>query len=362
MAGGLGEGAASGQHGHRRQDVHSADIQAKDSDSGDKGHSASKKGHGAAKKGHDEAKKGHGAAKKGHDAAKKGHEKSTEDHSATAQVSFEASSPGKGREAVSQADPGNDQVTAEQAAGGAFTPLVSVAGGNGTPRAAVVGTGGQFPVAGPEEGGGTQAPAPSAAAVTSRLGAPLPVPGREAAPQEKGDSSATEAGQAAAQAVGTAVVLAILAARAAEPAPHLGQGAAAPAVAGTGPAVAVTGPADVRLLHGGALAEPAAPGGDAPAPMLGPFPALAAPVAGMLLDRLTSDTRAVDAALQGFLHGLGLLGEPLASQRSRLGVTAWVLTGVAALTALEWGRRRRAAAAGADEVPLSWMDPEGPAL
>ena len=34
----------------------------------------------------------------------------------------------------------------------------------------------------------------------------------------------------------------------------------------------------------------------------------------------------------------------------------------AALTALEWGRRRRAAAAGADEVPLSWMDPEGPAL
>jgi hypothetical protein len=129
----------------------------------------------------------------------------------------------------------------------------------------------------------------------------------------------------------------------------------------TGPAVAVTGPADIRLLRGGVRAEAAAPGGDAPAAMLGPFPAFAAPLAGMLLERLAPDTRALDAALQGLSHGLDRLGESLAGSRSRLGVTAWVLTGVAALTALEWDRRRRAAA-GADEVPLSWMDPEGPAL
>jgi hypothetical protein len=334
LASGLGNDPASGKHGHSHQDMLSDDIQAKDSDSGGKGHGA----------------------------AKKGHESSDEETLAGGHASFEDSSPGNRQGAVPQADTGNDQVTNEEVAGSTTASGPAEGAGTGaTPKAETVGAVSPSPAAGPAEGGGTEAPAQPATAVTSVPGAPLPVPGREAAPQDKGDNSATEAAQTAAQAAVTAAVLAVLAARPAEPAPPSGQGAAAPAVAVTAPAVAVTGPADVRLLRGGALAQAAAPGGDAPAAMLGPFPAFAAPLAGMLLERLAPDTRALDAALQEALQGLDRLGESLAGPRSRLGVTAWVLTGAAALTALEWVRRCRATAAGADEVPLSWMDPEGPA-
>jgi hypothetical protein len=332
LASGLGDDTASGKHGDSHQDVLSDDIQAKDSASGGKGHGA----------------------------AKKSHETSDEENLAGGHVSFEDSSPSNRQGAVPQADTGIGQVTTEEVAGSTTASGPAEGADTGaTPKAETVGAVSPSLAAGPAEGGGPQAPAQPATAVTSVPGTPLPAPGREAAPQDKGDNSATEATQAA----GTAAARAVLATRPAEPVAPSGQsGPAAPAVAMTGPAVAVTGPADIRLLRGGVRAEAAAPGGDAPAAMLGPFPAFAAPLAGMLLERLAPDTRALDAALQGLSHGLDRLGESLAGPRSRLGVTAWVLTGVAALTALEWDRRRRAAAAGADEVPLSWMDPEGPAL
>jgi hypothetical protein len=336
LASGLGDDPASGKHGHGHQDVLSHDIQAKDASSGGKGH---------------------GAAKKGHEMS--------DDDAASGRVSSEdaSSAVSPASEAVFHTNNGQIQLTTRDL--GEST--------GASPRAAEVSEladdvveapspVSSHPLAATAEGAGTQAPAQSAATVISVLGVPRPVPGREAAPQDNGDNSVAGAAQTAAQAAGTAAVLAVRAARPAEFAPPSGQGAAAPAVAVTTAAAAVTGPADVRLLRGGALAEAAAPGGDAPAAMLGPFPAFAAPLAGMLLERLAADTRALDAALLGFSHGLDRLGESLAGPRSRLGVTAWVLTGVAALTALEWDRRRRAAAAGADEVPLSWLDPGGPAI
>src|SRR5205823_4146181 len=61
-------------------------------------------------------------------------------------------------------------------------------------------------------------------------------------------------------------------------------------------------------------------------------------------------------------HGLDRLGERLADPRTRLGLSAWLLSGAAALAVVELNRRRRAAAAdGAGEVPLTWPGLPGPA-
>jgi hypothetical protein len=207
-------------------------------------------------------------------------------------------------------------------------------------------------------GGTTSSPGRPASAATSAPAVPLRVADRLAAAQDGGDDSTPGAAHAAALAGGVEEALALLDVRPAGPAaPH---GQAGPA----DDALEVILPGDVRLVRGGTPAEGAALDGEAPAAAPTAYAAFAArpaPFAGALLDRLALDTRALDAALQGLSHGLDRLGEHLSDPRSRLGVAAWVLTGVAALTALEWDRRRRAAA-GADEVPLSWMDPEGPAL
>jgi hypothetical protein len=213
---------------------------------------------------------------------------------------------------------------------------------------------GPVPAAAPPADAGSSAPAPSRPAAPV---VPLRLPDRPAAAQEEADNTAGAA-HAAAQAAGSEAVLAALDARSAAPAALHSQ--AGPA----DDALAAPLAGSVALAPGGTPAEPAAVEGEAPAAApaaYAGFAAQPAPFAGALLERLSADTGALDAALQGFLRGLERFGEHLSDPGTRLGVSGWLLTGAAALAVLELHRRRRAAAAGADDVPLSWLDPEGPA-
>jgi hypothetical protein len=197
----------------------------------------------------------------------------------------------------------------------------------------------------------------TAAPVASASGVPVPVLNRTAAAQGAGDDGAPEAAPAA-FATGADEVLALLDSRSAGPAALHAQADLDEDFL----AVPLTG--DITLVRGGAQAEPADLG-DAGAPAVAPAPyagyAAAPAPAGGLLDRLALDTHALDAALQNFLHGLDRLGERLADPRTRLGVSAWLLSGAAALAAVELNRRRRAAAEAAADVPLTWPGPGGPA-
>jgi hypothetical protein len=204
----------------------------------------------------------------------------------------------------------------------------------------------------------SQAPARPAAVAAAAPVVPLHLAGQSAAGQDGGGEGGPEAAPAAVSAEGSAVVLAAPDVRAAALAAH-GQ-------AGPGDdAVVAPLSGDVRLTRDGVLAEGAAPESDAPAAAPASYAAFlsgTAPLAGALLDRLALDTRALDEALQGFLRGLDRLGENLSDPRVRLSVSTWLLSGAAALAVLEVNRRRRAAAAAdADGVPLTWLDPEGPA-
>jgi hypothetical protein len=208
------------------------------------------------------------------------------------------------------------------------------------------------------DGGSTQSPTRPAASTATAPAVPLRLSDRPAAAEGGDDNSPATAPTAALAGRGDAV-LTILDLRAAVSGGPHGRAEL------TDGGVEVTLSAGVNLERGGVLAEGAAPDGEAPASSPAAYAAFAArpaPFAGALLDRLSMDTRALDEALQGFLRGLDRLGEHLSDPRARLGVSAWLLSGAAALAVLELSRRRRAAAAGnADGVPLSWLDPEGPA-
>jgi len=205
--------------------------------------------------------------------------------------------------------------------------------------------------------GGAEASAQPAAAPAA--GAPVLVLNLLTATQE-GSEGTAEAAPAGSPATGNSAALAVLDSHAAGPA----------ALHGTAGLdddfLRVVLARDVPRVSDGALAEsadlgaPAAPAAH-PAAAYDGYATLEAP-AGGLLDRLGLDTRALDAALQNFLHGLDGLGGRLADPRSRLGASAWLLTGAAALALVELDRRRRAAAAeGAGEGTLTWPGPGAPA-
>jgi hypothetical protein len=211
--------------------------------------------------------------------------------------------------------------------------------------------------AGPADGESAgPAPARPAAPATGSPVVPLPVAGQLASAR---DQSSPAASPAAAPAGGTASVLATFGVSSAGPAALHGQ--AGPTNDGLETSPLPAG----GLVRDGAQAEPADLGGEAPAEAApadyAAFVPSPTPFAGALLDRLALDARALDEALQGFLRGLDRLGEQLSDPRARLGVSAWLLTAAGGLALLELHRRRRAAAAEADGVPLTWLDPEGPA-
>jgi hypothetical protein len=261
---------------------------------------------------------------------------------------------GRSQEATA-VSPSTATAPADDGDEGSGSPGASAAG----KRAAYLGLVG--PVQAAEEaadGGSAPSPVRAAAPTTSTPAVLLRLSDRMAA-ADGGDANSPEAAPAGTAAASDEAVLAFFDPRPAGPAaPH---GQAEFAADGFG----VTLPAAVRLERGGRLAEGAVADGESPAAApaaYAAFAALPAPFAGALLDRLTLDTRALDEALQGFLRGLDRLGEHLTDPRARLGVSAWLLTGAAALAVWELNRRRRAVAAGnVDGVPLSWLDPEGPA-
>jgi hypothetical protein len=281
--------------------------------------------------------------------AKKDHNTSKDDDS-TSEGSGRGTIIGRGRPAASEVTPaaaeraGADESDASAAAG----KRVAVVPGPVGPLPSAAGTS--------DDNGPSQAPARPATTAAAVPVVPVRVAGPSAAGQDGGDEGGPEAVPAEV-AAGSAVVLAGPDLRAAALAAH---GQAGPADDVLVAPVA----ADVRLVRDGTLAEGAALDGDAPAAAPASYAALvggSVPGAFALLDRLALDTHALDAALQGFLRGLDRLGEQLSDPRARLGVSAWLLGGAAALAALEVNRRRRAAAVNADGVPLTWLDPEGPA-